>query len=707
MCVESMAPQAAYPGAFSLPHRSSPSAMVAAAALAALRQIPAVLPHYQALKAHLVRAEGMSEDNYKMAFSQSAFEGHLPILRYLIDLREPIIEDLWDAIILAAREGHLDVMKRLIAGREFIYEHTLESAVTEAVSQGHMEIVLLLLRSRFRKKINLDWPLRAAIHCGNLEVCKLLIHSGHHLTQEAFRNLLLFASGRGQLEILRFLLKLEIDDLVKRYDVGSAFQIILHLRSQLISQVFHEYANQLIEKAPLHQREGMIQQVIFGALRLPFSTSDPSRLALPQLPVQSRLVELKAAIDRIDLSSDQIDPTEWIRWIDEGYVGSLFQELDFPVASLEEYEALTLQQKQLLSGRFRTYGFHPEGEADHSYAHYQSCCLRAKENYRKLRFQLRDKMLLGDRSSLGELGTPNPVSQPSRCKAWYQQIYEHLTYLENYRRKINEEEQESLILQILTSTAACAGRTQATLSELFTFHVQLSLPHATSLLDQHVTRHLIAFHHATVWRVKSLFSIDVHFVNDIDGVLSRFGLVQMEQDGLRTAFSEDQIITTYQLHYDRRGLVAAIVEELNQNEMLMKEFLSHYRMRVPSEEEYQGNIQLLASDLINRWVQHGFGGLNEQEQQLIDPQYHDSAYRKRWQAQYAASARADVPTVENFIAAQRAEDAADVLEQVKANRSFQERCDEQLDLMRWPLDRDRTIKPHSVMQYLIQRGFFS
>jgi ankyrin repeat protein len=136
-------------------------------------------------------------------FISAATEGDLETVRTFLD--QDIIDIYIDeAFALAARNGHLEVVRLLL--NNYVNVHAQDDyALSWAAENGHLEVVQLLLNNGANVHAGNDSALGWAAYNGHLEVVQLLfvngadIHAGDDWA-------LIFASRYGKLEVVRFLI---------------------------------------------------------------------------------------------------------------------------------------------------------------------------------------------------------------------------------------------------------------------------------------------------------------------------------------------------------------------------------------------------------------------------------------------------------------------------------------------------------------------
>jgi hypothetical protein len=159
-------------------------------------------------------------------------------------------------------------------------------------------------------------------------------------------------------------------------------------------------------------------------------------------------------------------------------------------------------------------------------------------------------------------------------------------------------------------------------------------------------------------------------MNNVDGVISRFGFDKHVADcsiGGSIAQREGEILALYNDNYRAGELIEAIVKDLDQNIALKRDFISHCLPQI-TDEEYEEHIRIKAEKI------YSSSPLSASEQELI-PHGFDRASQSK----------------------------DDLIKET----SFRDKCDLLLQLERGPQDKNHSIKPKSIADWLVREGFFS
>ena len=131
--------------------------------------------------------------------------GHLEIVKLLIDNGADVTADDNYAIRRASDNGHLEVVKLLIAnGADVTADNN--QAIRDASNNGHLEVVKLLIDNGADVNANNNEAIRWASDNGHLEIVKLLIDAGADVTADN-NYAISRASDSGHTEIVELLKK--------------------------------------------------------------------------------------------------------------------------------------------------------------------------------------------------------------------------------------------------------------------------------------------------------------------------------------------------------------------------------------------------------------------------------------------------------------------------------------------------------------------
>ena len=157
---------------------------------------------------YLVEQQGANihvRRDYFLRFA--AAQGHLEVVKYLVEQGADIHTWNDEAFRGAAENGHLEVVKYLAEQGANIHTYD-DCAFRWAAENGHLEVVKYLVEQGADIHTENDEALRFAAENGHLEVVKYLAEQGvniHAWNDEALR----MAELRGQTEVVEYLESLE------------------------------------------------------------------------------------------------------------------------------------------------------------------------------------------------------------------------------------------------------------------------------------------------------------------------------------------------------------------------------------------------------------------------------------------------------------------------------------------------------------------
>jgi hypothetical protein len=708
------------------------------------------IPQYAALRSWLIGASPMPEAEVWDAIVAASIRGHHRVVEFLLKqldtkMNLPVLSV---ALSHAVMEGHLEVFRCMITLRVFPVEVITTAAHTAALC-GHLKLLQLIVDTFRMEDLQLERGFISAAFGGNVEIIRYLnkkmipslevVYSALRVAASPKENVFFFMgashafmedlqalSHQRRQQVIKVLL---FENLAKYHSIHLAFSVLIKMRGSIETSLIYGCAERIFQRLPDSMREELETELIFSAKCLPVPQAFRMRYRLPSLFQESGLQALLLAVDQLNLTSDRVDASAIVRLVDSGDVGSLLQAIAPVQLSLEQYQRLSSHDRQLLLGRFRTYGF-ASAQSQATYSDYLRSYSLIAANYEKLVRLVRGKFLLQETSLLGDLGTPNPCDAPIRFKAWYQQIFEQLTYLENYRRGLKATDQESFCLELLTATDACAGRTQAVLSDLFLQHVHGC--QSVQTVEGVFIRHLAKFHQQTVDKVKAkvieeVGEPDAHDLNQVSSILSRFGFNPLVDDGFAPdGLDESEIIESFMQYYDLPALVEAIKQELDQDRLLKEQFTSCFDWSLTKQEIRQTEIKILKDyDLRSlaeklettfreRFLELRKARMTSGERSILPKNLTEESLFRRFQQVWGASASAAAPTFEQFAKQQREAAMPEILRRLVHHDFFNKKAYEEglaialerLELKKSPLNGDGTVKPEAVVEWLITHGLF-
>jgi len=142
---------------------------------------------------------------YNKAFYHASDQGHLDVIKYLINFVDIQSNENW-AVIGAAAQGHLDIVKYLCDAGANVRDRN-ELALSLASEHGHLEVVKYLIEDAHDKS-NIhaydDYALRYASYRGHLKVVKYLCEMGANI--HAYEDWsIIYAALNGRLKVVKYL----------------------------------------------------------------------------------------------------------------------------------------------------------------------------------------------------------------------------------------------------------------------------------------------------------------------------------------------------------------------------------------------------------------------------------------------------------------------------------------------------------------------
>jgi ankyrin repeat protein len=151
----------------------------------------------------LKKGGGLEEDRLLI---ENARQGNLEGVRHALELGA-IDHAYGGALIIAALNGHLEIVKFLLENDHYINRHQ-DLALKNAAHHGHLEIVKFLVKNGANIHTDEDEvdPLGSAAVRGHLEIVKFLLENGADIHASKDRSLI-NAALSGHLEIVKFLVE--------------------------------------------------------------------------------------------------------------------------------------------------------------------------------------------------------------------------------------------------------------------------------------------------------------------------------------------------------------------------------------------------------------------------------------------------------------------------------------------------------------------
>ena len=143
--------------------------------------------------------------NYCFSIRYASENGHIEVVKLLIDAGADVTAMNNKAIRLASENGHLEVVKLLIGAGADVTANDNE-AIRWVSYNGHIEIVKLLIDAGADVTANDNEAIRWASRYGHIEIVKLLIGTGADVTAMNNKAIRL-ASENGHIEVVELLKK--------------------------------------------------------------------------------------------------------------------------------------------------------------------------------------------------------------------------------------------------------------------------------------------------------------------------------------------------------------------------------------------------------------------------------------------------------------------------------------------------------------------
>lgn len=161
--------------------------------------------HLEILK-FLVESGANIQSDMKNIFHGVSERGHLETLKYLVLLNGKFKEYCEWAFHLAATNGHLETTKYLVELGAHVSAEDNET-LKATVQNGHLEVVKYLVSQGADVRAGDDWSLQKAAHHGDLPMVKYLIEQGADIRandNQAIKNALDYS----RIEVLKYLVSL-------------------------------------------------------------------------------------------------------------------------------------------------------------------------------------------------------------------------------------------------------------------------------------------------------------------------------------------------------------------------------------------------------------------------------------------------------------------------------------------------------------------
>lgn len=655
------------------------------------------LHHYTYLREWLTSGAPLRSEAYRVAMGTAAEEGHLHVMKLLLEEGGVGSQEALDhALVLACQGAQMEVLEFLRLENRMINSEIIGVALVSTA-------LVVSEKQKFSDVLDFLLSLEIAFPKQDLEAAIIFTASAFHE------------------ETLDIILK---KILIPSQNIDVAVEILIQVRGHIPKAVFYETATLIVDRVDSEREDELNERLLYSARCLEIPMEYRCHMPLPKLPPESGLGTLLRRIDHLDLDHEFVEAKNIVVGVEHSAIEALLSACKLPILSEEAYTALPLRQQQLICGRFRTYGFTVESEVEHTYDLYRTFCSRARRSHERLEWLLKKKFASRRVADLGDFGIPDPQRRSEAFKQWYKQIYQQLTYLEIFRLGLPKDDQEALAFEILSTTQACAGYMQAAIGELFMRHIQgvtVGTP-----VEQLFISHLSKAHRQAVDQVKSKMGEDVHMINDIEGILAPFGFLKMESDGQGSQLNHGDVIALFHQSYDFKGLIHAIIESLQQQPQIKYQFVSLFNTGVDEATIHQIECETAADEALaslfeaaekefaKRFVEHGSSRLTQAELKVVPLKFSDGNLRKSYHAFWGASASASSPTYAEFAHQARATALPVILKELSATHHFaqqvfKEVCDRKIDEMeiyRSPLQPDGTAKPEAVIGWLLDQKFF-
>jgi hypothetical protein len=167
---------------------------------------------------HLIPINKLVQFLFQKTIDYASQNGHLSVVKLLLESGANVHADDNDAIILASQNGHLDVVKLLLEYGSDVHEQN-NYAIQYASQNGHLYVVKLLLESGADIHANDNYAIRMESKYGHLDVVKLLywmyLVSKRRIIREMLSESKILWQDISNCEILTF--PWELIELIKRF----------------------------------------------------------------------------------------------------------------------------------------------------------------------------------------------------------------------------------------------------------------------------------------------------------------------------------------------------------------------------------------------------------------------------------------------------------------------------------------------------------
>jgi len=143
--------------------------------------------------------------NVNGTFQWASENGHLEVVKLLVEKGADIHADNDNALRWASKNGHLEVVEFLVEKGADIHANN-DGALKWASKNGYLEVVEFLVEKGADIHANNDCSLRQASANGRLEVVEFLVEKGADIHADN-DGALKWASGNGHLEVVKFLVE--------------------------------------------------------------------------------------------------------------------------------------------------------------------------------------------------------------------------------------------------------------------------------------------------------------------------------------------------------------------------------------------------------------------------------------------------------------------------------------------------------------------
>ena len=163
--------------------------------------------HLKVVKYLVEHGANIRETNDEYALVVAAEEGHLAVVQYLVEQGAHIQGQYNEALRSACRYGHLAVVQYLVEqGADIQVNDDEEDPLVSAAAGGHLAIIQYLKEQGADIHMDMEHALKSASRYGHLAIVKYLVEQGAdiHIEDEL---VLMIAAERGYLKLVKYLVE--------------------------------------------------------------------------------------------------------------------------------------------------------------------------------------------------------------------------------------------------------------------------------------------------------------------------------------------------------------------------------------------------------------------------------------------------------------------------------------------------------------------